>query len=344
MSDNQEFVPGTLPIVRLDSARYRRAVHRAYDLMNLGEGDDRRDASEVEFMARSLTEVEARALEKRFPSLVGRSLVPLKPSSEGAQYHTFREKTDVGSAALISNYADDLPSVSGYESETGFGFAAYGASYNVSVQDLRAARHANQPLDSADAERARKVIERQIDSAIMLGEPKKSGDNFKGLAKLSGITPLAAGTAWATATAQQIVADLAAMYNKLLVDTNGVVADMAGGKLTLAVGTAQYSALTKPIFFGSGDGAGTIWNLVKASCPWLDEVFHSVRLNGAAPAAKDRTILLPRDPDVLYTKIPIDFYAHAPQARNLAFVTNCESRFGGVVVVRQKMIAYLDQP
>lgn len=338
MSD--EFKPGIGPCPKYDMGE---AVKAAYVSGNFGGG--RLDAGEAQYFTRMLTEVNEEVLGRDFPDMIGRSIVPLKTSNEGAEAFTEREKETVGRVALIKNYADDLPSVSGYKSERAFGFAAWGDSYHYSVQDLRAARMAgSMSLDAEDAVTAREVIEQKIDQAIFLGEPSLSGDNFKGLAKQSNITPVVSGVDWATATPAQMLADFENMYASILTDTKGVIRRYGGGKLIAVMAPAEYAAISKKRNLSAGDGYDSVKNLVLANSPWLEDIMVTPWLEGAGTASKNRVIFMPRDERILYTKIPIDFYQHAPQARNLAFVINCESRFGGVVIRKNKMIRYLDMP
>ena len=125
------------------------------------------------FFARELDYIKSKSYDKVYPEFTALNNFPITHEvPEGAETVTYYSYEKTGMAAIISNYATDLPraDVKG-EPSTAF-VKSLGASYGYSVQDMRASRMAGKSLDTRRAEAARYAIERTINVIAFVGDKK----------------------------------------------------------------------------------------------------------------------------------------------------------------------------
>lgn len=112
------------------------------------------------FFARELDQVKTKTYDKQYPELSALSYFPITSEvNEGAETTTYYSYDITGMAAIINNYATDLPRVDVQGESHTASIKSVGDSYGYNVQEMRASRMAGKSLD------ARKVQlqeERQI--------------------------------------------------------------------------------------------------------------------------------------------------------------------------------------
>lgn len=309
-------------------------------------GPKKLDANETAVMARELEYVFAEIYRKEFPDLVGRSLIPTKSGvPSGAETHTYTEVERFGKAKIIHNYATDFPSTEVQGKQFSDVIRGIGDSYQYSVQDLRAAALTRIKMPTEKAEAAREVMENLLDDLVMEGD---TNTGLKGLNSSALVTNYnqvtkgtqATGTHWATATAQEILADVLALCQAVSSATK-----LKHRVNTLVVDTASWNAIAfKFLTNSSGDPTGqTVLSFLLANVPGLQAVIPWARLDTAAGSGHSRIFALDRNPSVIYQVLPQDFEQMPPQTKGMAFVINCHMRWGGVVSPYPKAVAYMDQ-
>jgi hypothetical protein len=114
-----------------------------------------------------------------------------------------------------------------------------------------------------------------------------------------------------------------------------------GSKLTLAMGTAQYSLIaTKRI---DTFNMMTVLEYAKAHIPFIGDIKPWSRLDLANQAGNGaRIVCFPSDPDVVSTVIPQDFEMLPMQPKALGYSVPCHMRWGGVVVRYPVGMVYAD--
>ena len=93
------------------------------------------------FFAKQLAHIKTKAYDKEFPELSGLKLFPqTSDTDEGASYIEYYSYEPVGFAAIIANYASDLPRVDVKGTPHRAEIVNIGDSYGYNVQELRACR------------------------------------------------------------------------------------------------------------------------------------------------------------------------------------------------------------
>ncbi len=309
------------------------------------------DANETIAMARQLEYFFAKIYEVEYPLTEWRKLIPIDTSvPTGAQAHTFRMFDQVGSAKIVTTYAEDLPLVDATGKEYANPIRSIGAAFFLSIQDIRAAAMLGIDLDTRKANTARDVIERKIDALAAVGDVASglpslalNGDvTVLNGAGVTGGTDLTGN--WSAASATQIQADLEKLTKVPFDQTLGI----HGGtdrKLTVVLPTTLYSLLaTKRL---DSFNMVTLLEYLEAHLPFVGEITSWARLNtigklAGANTGGNRIVVFSKDPDVVSAIVPQDFEMLPMQPKSLGYYVPCHMRFGGVVTRYPKAMVYAD--
>ncbi len=322
----------------------------------------RGDAADTAMFLRQLTYIFQQTYDIKYPELKARSLIPVDNRvGPGAESYLWRQYDKKGTAKIVQNYADDFPNVeiSGREFQTRI--YSVGASYQYTMQDLRAASMAGLPLESRKAETARRVMENFLESVACLGLnngaalgqdlsiPHLSGDALPmyGLANAPNI--IQGGSSgyttvdWtaSTTTVQSILADVTALQKTIFDTSLGVHAPN-----TLVLPTAIYSKLASTPRSPTFTDDTMLQYILKAS-PWLQSIEYWVPLDSAGKKQDTTTVggrilCYEKSPENMQLIVPQEFEQLPPQMLGMAFKIPCHMRVGGVSVRYPKSIAYLD--
>ena len=130
------------------------------------------------FFAKQLAHIKTKAYDKEFPELSGLKLFPqTSDTDEGASYIEYYSYEPVGFAAIIANYASDLPRVDVKGTPHRAEIVNIGDSYGYNVQELRACRRnavlgIMKSLDAVRAEAARRVYDVKVNHLIWNGDER----------------------------------------------------------------------------------------------------------------------------------------------------------------------------
>lgn len=337
----------TFPSVHLDKMK---AAARDFDPRNLPRDlqwafdtahGGTLDAAESAFVARQLEHMRTGILEVQYPELKGSLLVPIDTQCDtGAEQFTWTFFDYVGEARVVANLNTEAPLVEVKAQQATVQIKSVIDAYAYSIQEARNAMFARVPLIPRKAVACREVIERKLDDIWFLGD---TFGGLKGLLTLSSTvtftpaTKLAGGTAWETATPDEIIADLHGIANKIVTDSKGIeVPD------TILLPLSSYTLISSRRM---GDGSDTtILSHFLASSPFIRNV-DSTHKSEAAPASEwtgKRMVCYRRDPQKLAGILPQPFEQLAPQAVAYSLKTHCHARTAGVVAYYPKSIAYGD--
>jgi hypothetical protein len=299
----------------------------------------RLDAGESALLARELLYVQQKQVFQQYTSLKSTKFIPVD-SSIPAGTDTFSTEiyTEVGMAKLITNYATDFPMSDVSKTEKILKCFSFGNAFSWSVQDLRrSALTKGTPLDQRRASVARMVHDRLIDRVAALGD---SATGLLGIANQTNVTILTAASEvvgdWATATAEEIFADLNEIESQSFVASKEVWAPD-----TLVLPTNAYNVLfnTAANDFQT-DSIGKVWLQTRAQ--YVKNIDQWIMLNTAGASSATRAICYKRSAECLDQKVPMGFTMHAPQQEMLQFKVPCESRFGGTVCYYPQSMTYVD--
>ena len=285
------------------------------------------------FFARQLDYIKAKSYDKVYPEFTALNHFPITHEvPEGAESMTYYSYDKTGFAAIISNYASDLPRADVKGNPTTVPVKSIGASYGYSVQEMRASRMAGKSLDVRKANAARYACDRTVNMIAFAGDPKHkmqgmlSTDNNIPLYTLS--TTEDGKTSWKDKTASQILDDI-----------NGMFAYQA--RLTQDVERADTLALPPDVYIDLStrqipNTGFTVMKFLMENAPYLKEIISAPELmdkNGEMnPYGENVTLLYTNSKEKFSLEIPMPFYQYPLQNRNLEIVVPCEERVAGIVL------------
>lgn len=296
------------------------------------------DAAQNYFFLRELEHVLGEQFEVLYATLKARSFIPTDNSIDpGAASVTVRQWDKVGTATAIADHAADVPLVNVFGAEGTQRMQDYGAGYSYTIPEIQAAAKAGRPLERDRAEACRRTIEQKIDNVLATGD---SAYGLSGLINLSGVdtftVPNGAGgsTAWASKTADEILADMNGMISQVIQNTKEVESPTL-----LLMPTAQLQLISTRARSAVSDT--TILQFFQGNRPGV-RVDSWTKLGAAGAGGLDRMIAFDPNKTKVRALMAIEFEQAQPQLRNWAYVINARARTGGVVSSYPKSIITAD--
>ena len=294
--------------------------------------DSAEDASV--FFARELDHVKAQSYDVQYPQFTALDKFPISseadPGAETVTYYTYDKQ---GLAKVIDNYSTDLPRADVNGKPSVAQVKSIGDSYGYSAQEMRASRLAGKSLDSRKAESARFAIDNLTNKIAWAGD-EESG--LMGVLSAGQNIPVftVTGGSWKTKTADQILADVAAMQEQVSDTTNNVERPD-----TLCLPADVYMHIANKRI---DDTSTTVLKFILDNAPYIKEIISAAELGAKNVdtnpyAATDGSgsgvaFLFTNDARKLSLENPMPFYQYPLQVRNLETVIPCEARTAGVIV------------
>lgn len=292
--------------------------------------DSAEDASV--FFARELDYIKSKSYDKIYPEFTALNNFPITHEvPEGAETMTYYSYEKTGMAAIISNYATDLPRADVKGSPTTAYVKSIGDSYGYSIQEMRASRMAGKSLDTRKAEAARSAIDRKTNEIAFAGDKEHklmgmlSDDNNIPLYTLATIETK---TSWKDKSAAEILADI-----------NGMFAYQS--RITQDVERADTLALPPAVFIDIStrqipNTGYTVKKFLLENAPYLKNIISAPELSAenktTNPYGVDVAMLYTNNADKFSLEIPMPFYQYPLQNRNLEVIVPCEERVAGIVL------------
>lgn len=204
-----------------------------------------------------------------------------------------------------------------------------GESYAYSIKDIRRSMQAGGiPLDQRRAVAARRANDEKTDSIALFGD---AASGLQGLLNYTGIGAVtlangAAGTkTWATKTNDEILADIQAITDAVMIPTNArEVPD------TLLLPLSKYNLLANRRLGSANDT--TLLQFILKNNPYLKTIDWLNELAGAGTSGTDRMLVGTFDEDHITFELPQPFEQFTPQPEGMAFKVPCHSENGGVII------------
>lgn len=297
------------------------------------------DAAQTIFFLQELNKMKTKIYERELPIMKANVLIPISyDTDKGAETVSYRTFNRTVNGKVISNYADDLPTVEVMGELFTNPIRSYGDSFIISVQDINAAMLVGRDISSM---KARAALESHM---IWMNNTAFVGDSIAGLtgwinnpliptAPVSGDTPQHQTWAWkADNNPAAIASDIMEILSSSMLASDGLYqAD------TLVMPLAQFS-LIQGLRLGNTSDTTILEYVTETSkainnrgvkFEWANE------LKGAF-GGLDGMIAYRYNPDDFYQEIPMEFTMLEPQWNNLAYKIPCMSRHGGTVIIRPK--------
>lgn len=298
------------------------------------------DSGESIFFIRELEQIKTRSYDIRYAELKGRSLIPVSNEiSPGAETVVYEQYDQVGMAKVIASYADDLPRADVKGKEFTARIRSLGDSYGYTVQEIRAAKYAQKPLEQRRANAAKRAILQKENLICFNGDSAYGLLGFINHPNISSITVdndgTGSSTLWSTKTPDQIIRDLNKLANYIVENTL-----MVEQPDTLLLPVAKFNYINSTARSANSDT--TILKYFLNNNEYIKSVEPVNELKAAGAGGLDRMMAYKKDPEKLEQEIPQDFEQFDPQPRNLEFVVPCHSRYGGVQIYYPLSVAYGD--
>lgn len=260
----------------------------------------RLDAAESVFFERQLELIKSRTYDIKYPELKAAMFVPVSTEApSGSVQVTYRQYDRVGRAKIIKPGATDIPRVDVFGKEFTRPVRWGGAAYGWNIVEIRQARLTGIPLDARKASAARRACEELVDEVCALGSPDDGIQyGFLNHGSVEITTPDTGN--WATATSEEIIADVQKVWTAMTAQTKGIEKPN-----TIALPDAQHAILaTKP---RSDNSDTTVLRFLLANFPGLTAIEPWYRCAGAGAGPSDRLVLYNRSPEALQQEIPNPF-------------------------------------
>lgn len=294
----------------------------------------RHDDNETQVLARQLEFIQSEVFSHLYPPPEALQHIPLDQTVPvGAASFTYREMEATGVAAIITDYAKDLPRVDFVVRETSQKIVDNGAAYGFTHRELQQAAYGQIQLDATKARLAREAIERHIDELLATGDTISGITGFTNNASVP--TLAVANGGWTTgAVPEEILADLNESVTAVITQSRGVHKPNA---MVLPQEEYEYIANTRR----SSYSAETILEAFLKN-PHIKEVSSWHLLDTAGPSSAPRGVCYHKDPSVVRGVVPSLFEQLPPEVRNMEMVVNCLGRIGGTVWYRPLAGVYMD--
>lgn len=304
------------------------------------------DANETAFLERELTQLRSRVMQVEHNELLATRFIPLATDiAASANTYSFKVTNFTGKATVIANAAADLPDVELSAFERTGKVYPLGASYQFEKNELAEAARTGVPIGQQKTNAARYVVDEGVDLMLAYGKPEGDSTNlvttgFYNSADVAGAADarVVAGTFWdldATA-ADDVIEEMSSWVAQM-----GTQSNMRFMPDTIVFAQTEYMYISQKKVGNDADTTVLTWFL--RNNPWIQNIFIWFRGTAqGADSVKNRTVIYKRNSMVLEGIVPQGFTQEPPQLKNLASVTNCTARAGGVRWYQPLAALYVD--
>ncbi|HHK0663016.1 DUF2184 domain-containing protein [Pseudomonas aeruginosa] len=293
------------------------------------------------FVVSQTTYIERQVNEIVYPDIQYPQLIPVDTSApEWIKTVTYYSSDKVGKADWINGNADDIPLASTERSKFETNVHMAGIGYGHGLEEISQAQMLGINLTADDAIAARRAYEEMVDRVALLGDSSKG---FSGLFAYPGVTAGSAVTGnWATATADQILADV---NTALTLQAQGTLFTSFSNSLLMPYSKFLLVATRKV----NENGLESILTYLQKNNVYTATTGQPLMIRGlngldtAGAGGTARMISYRRDPSVLKMHIPMPHrFLPVYQAGPIRWEVPGIFRLGGVDIRRPAEVRYTD--
>ena len=288
------------------------------------------------FFARELDYIKSKSYDKVYPEFTALNHFPITHEvPEGAETVTYYSYEKTGMAAIIDNYATDLPRADVKGEPTTAFVKSVGNSYGYSIQEMRASRMAGKSLDTRKAESARYAIDRTTNTIAFAGD---KNNNLMGMLSTGNNIPLFTLSQVQVGSQQKTEFEHKSA-DQILKDINAMFAYQA--KITKNVERADTLALPASVYIDIStrqipNTGYTVKKFLLENAPYLKDIIPAPELEGDStetnPLGKNAALLFTNSAEKFSLEIPMAFYQYPLQNKNLEVIVPCEERVAGIIM------------
>ena len=285
------------------------------------------------FYISQLANLEAKIYEAKYTNINFQEMVPVNTSvPEYVDSWDYISYDAVTLGKFIGSSADDLPSVQASANKTSVPIGYAGNSFDYSLDELRKTQQMRMPIDTIKGRAAFRGSQEHSQRVAYFGDaPRK----MTGLFNNPNLATDNSTVNWATATGQEIVADM----NSLLIEVwiNSANTHVANA---FALDSARYAQISSQRmdsgtdttileFFKKNNLYTTMTGAELRIFPRLQLSASVLAANGVSNGGKDRMMAYELNDDNLGMVNPIPWRPLAPQMKNLTVIVPGEYKISG---------------
>jgi hypothetical protein len=292
------------------------------------------------FAVPALYRTHTTVFEQKYPSFDYSGLVPVNTDGDMWDIGTLVYSGDVaGKADYLGGKAFDVPNASVNFAQGLTSFHLAGVGYELSLQEVNRASRMNVSLDTRKASAARMVAEKFIYDRVIRGDTRK---NNTGLINNALVPTANAPTGgWATATPAQILADVNAILNDVIVNSGETAMPNA-----LILPTAKFLFLNNIQLTNTGD---SLLSFIKKNNSYSAmtnqplDIRPSRELTQAGASNTARMVAYEKSPDNMEFYLPGMFEFMPPFATSsMTWRVDGVMNVGQLEIYRPKTVSYRD--
>lgn len=293
------------------------------------------------FLVRQTSYIESAVNEIVYPDIQYPTLVPVDTSApEWIKTVTYYGADKFGEAGWINGNADDIPKATTNLTKFETQVHMAGIGYGYGMEEIQQAMMLGIPLANQDAMAARRAYEEMVERVALFGDTEKG---FSGLLNSSAVTAASATTGdWATATAEEVLADI---NGALIGQFTGTLFTSMADTLLLPYG--KYLSLSSRMVSSTSDTS--ILNWLRANNAYTAQTgqpltIRAIRgLDTLGTGSTARMVAYRRDPNVVKMHIPMPHrFLPVEKSGPLRYDVPGIFRLGGVDWRRPKEANYID--
>lgn len=285
------------------------------------------------FYISQLANLEAKIYEAKYTNINFEEMIPVNTSvPEYVDSWDYISYDAVTLGKFIGSSADDLPSVQASANKTSVPIGYAGNSFDYSLDELRKTQQMRMPIDTIKGRAAFRGSQEHSQRVAYFGDAARG---MTGLFNNPNIALDNSTVNWATATGQEIVADM----NSLLIEVwiNSANTHVANA---FALDSARYAQISSQRmdtgtdttileFFKKNNLYTTMTGAELRIFPRLQLSASVLAANGVSNSNKDRMLAYELNDDNLGMVNPIPWRPLAPQMKNLTVIVPCEYKISG---------------
>lgn len=254
--------------------------------------------------------------------------------NEGATEYSYLELEHTGRAKIVADNATDIPYVEVGGRNNILPIKTLACAFTYSTQEVRTAQM--QGLFDIAAEKAacaREAHDQELNDLVRAGFPMAG---LYGLLTAPGIIVHSAVTGtWATADADEIVADFAAAVSSAINSSDGIESPDS-----VVFPVAQYTRIST--LQNSVASDLTVLEFLKKAWPMIRNWDWDAGMATASSSGGPAAVIYRKDARKARVVMPMMLRPTPPQQKGLVFEVVLESRFGGVMVPKPRSITRLE--
>ena len=292
------------------------------------------------FVASQTTYIERQVNQIVYGDIQYAELIPVDNSApEWIKSVTYYSGDKFGKADWINGNSDDIPRAGSERSKLETSVFTAGIGYGYGLEEISQGQMLGIQLQADDAAAARRAYEEMVDNVALRGDARKG---FQGLISNSAVTAITVPTGnWATATPQQMIADINATLMPSYAGTQYTsIAD------TLLLPFEKLQQLAQTVMPNT---TMTVLQFVMQSNIYTQTTGRPLMIRGiyglltAGAAGSARMVGYRRDPSVLKLHIPMPHrFLPVYQAGPLRWEVPGIFRLGGLDIRLPQSVKYGD--